>query len=79
MRYDFDTIIDRYGTNSVKYDFARERGKPEGLLPMWVADMDFPVPPEVLVDIQKAAAHGIFGYTEPKDGYYKAEIGRAHV
>jgi cystathionine beta-lyase len=72
MNYDFDTIIDRSGTNSVKYDFAREKGKPEGALPMWVADMDFPAPPEVLADIQKAVTHGIFGYTEPKDDYYNA-------
>ena len=72
MRYNFDAIIDRYGTDCIKYDFARERGKPEGLLPMWVADMDFPAPPEVLVDVQKTVAHGIFGYTEPKEGYYDA-------
>ena len=70
MNYKFDTIIDRHGTNSIKYDFASEKGKPEGVLPMWVADMDFPAPPEVLADIQRAVAHGIFGYTEPKDDYY---------
>ena len=70
MKSNFDTIIDRRGTNSIKYDFAREKGKPEGLLPMWVADMDFPAPPEVLADIQKVVAHGIFGYFEPKDDYY---------
>ncbi len=70
--YTFDNIINRYGTNSIKYDFARESGKPEGLLPMWVADMDFPAPAEVLEDIQKAVAHGIFGYSEPKNGYYNA-------
>ena len=72
MTYNFDTIINRYGTNSIKYDFAAERRKPEGLLPMWVADMDFPAPPEVLEDIQKAVRHGIFGYTEPKEEYYNA-------
>ena len=72
MSYNFDVFIDRRGTNSIKYDFAREKGKPEGVLPMWVADMDFPAPPEVLADIQKAVAHGIFGYTEPKDDYYCA-------
>ncbi|MDR0232317.1 MAG: pyridoxal phosphate-dependent aminotransferase [Dysgonamonadaceae bacterium] len=74
MNYDFDTIINRYGTNSIKYDFAHEKGKPEGLLPMWVADMDFLAPPEVLADIQKAVSHGIFGYSEPKDDYYNAVI-----
>ena len=71
MNYDFDVVIDRLGTNSLKYDFAREKKKPEGLLPMWVADMDFPAPPEVLADIQRAVSHGIFGYTEPKDDYYE--------
>jgi len=55
MIYNFDTPINRYGTNSIKYDFVAERKKPEGLLPMWVADMDFPAQSEVLEDIQKAA------------------------
>lgn len=72
MKYNFDTIINRNGTNSIKYDFAFEKGKPEGLLPMWVADMDFSVLPEVLADIQHATAHGIFGYSEPKEHYYDA-------
>jgi cystathionine beta-lyase len=72
MKYDFDIITDRRGTDCIKYDFARERGKPEGLLPLWVADMDFPCPSEVLDELQKIINHGIFGYTEPKDGYYKA-------
>ena len=74
MRYDFDTIIERHGTNSLKYDFAKERGKQEGLLPLWVADMDFSAPPEVLADIQKLVSHGIFGYTEAKSDYYDAVI-----
>ena len=72
MGLSFDTIINRYGTNSYKYDFSHQKGKPDGVLPMWVADMDFPAPAEVLEDIQKAVAHGIFGYTEPNDGYYSA-------
>lgn len=72
MTYDFDTVIDRRGTNCLKYDFARERGMPEGLLPMWVADMDFASPPEVLDDLHKAVNHGIFGYAEAKDDYYDA-------
>jgi cystathionine beta-lyase len=75
MTYDFDMVIDRKNTNSLKYDFARERGMPEALLPLWVADMDFSAPPEVLADVQKAAAHGIFGYTEVKEDYYNALIG----
>lgn len=75
MNYDFDTIINRRGTNSIKYDFAYEKGKSEGLLPMWVADMDFSTPPEVLEDMQKTIAHGIFGYSEPKADYYNAIAG----
>ena len=70
MKYDFDSIINRYGTNSMKYDYIDENGKPEGVLPMWVADMDFSAPPEVLEDIKKAISHGVFGYSEPKDEYY---------
>jgi cystathionine beta-lyase len=75
MTYDFDTVIDRYGTDCIKYDFAKERGKPEGLLPLWVADMDFPAPPEVLEDIRKTVEHGIFGYTEAKQDFYDAVSG----
>jgi cystathionine beta-lyase len=72
VKYNFDTVIDRKNTNSLKYDFAKERGKPDGLLPMWVADMDFPAPPEVLEDLHKVVCHGIFGYTEVKHEYYDA-------
>ncbi len=75
MAYDFYTIIDRRGTNSLKYDFADERDMPAGLLPMWVADMDFPAPPEVLEDLHKAVAHGVFGYTDVKRDYYEALSG----
>jgi cystathionine beta-lyase len=73
-KYNFDAIVARHGTNSIKYDFAIERGKPLDCLPMWVADMDFPSPPEVLLDIQRVLNHGILGYTEPKDDYYNAVI-----
>ena len=48
MKYDFDKIIDRTNTNSLKYDFAAERGMPVDLLPFWVADMDFKAPPQVM-------------------------------
>ena len=72
MNYDFDKGVNRCGTNSLKWDSAAGRGKPEGLLPMWVADMDFQAPQEVLEEIGKAAAHGIFGYTEAGQDYYDA-------
>ncbi len=70
MSYDFDGLIDRTNTNSLKYDFAVERGKPSDILPLWVADMDFPAPPEVLLKLQQAVSHGIFGYSEVKKDYF---------
>lgn len=72
MKYDFDTVIDRRGTNSLKYDFARERGKREDVLPLWVADMDFRTAPEILERLEEVVHHGIFGYSEGKEGYFLA-------
>jgi len=72
MPYNFDEIIDRQNTNSLKYDFALERGMPEDLLPLWVADMDFRTPPAVVDALVKAAQHGIFGYSDAKDDYFHA-------
>ena len=72
MGYDFDRIVDRRGTNCLKYDFARERGKREDVLPLWVADMDFQTAPEILERLQQAVSHGIFGYTEGKEDYFRA-------
>ena len=48
MKYDFDKVVDRHGTNCLKYDFAIERGKPADILPLWVADMDFQTAPAIL-------------------------------
>jgi cystathionine beta-lyase len=70
MSYDFNSIIDRRNTNSLKYDFAVERGKPADLLPLWVADMDFKAPEEVLEAMQRTVSHGIFGYSEVKSDYF---------
>lgn len=70
--YDFDAIVDRSGTNSLKYDFAQERGYPEDILPLWVADMDFMTAKPVVDALRKTAEHGIFGYSNPKDDYYNA-------
>lgn len=70
--FDFDRIIDRKNTFSLKYDFARERGNPEQVLPFWVADMDFQVAPCVTEALEKQVRHGIFGYSEIKDDYFKA-------
>lgn len=63
MKYDFDKINDRRGTNSMKFDRLKEVFGKEDLLPMWVADMDFQSPPAVIDAIEKSAQHGIFGYS----------------
>lgn len=70
--YNFDKIINRKGTNCLKYDFAVERGKPAEVLPLWVADMDFQVSEEITKSLHAAVEHGIYGYTQPKDPYYNA-------
>ena len=67
MKYDFDKTIDRRATNSYKWDSA-----PEGVLPMWMADMDFRTAPAIIDALQKRVAHGIFGYTRVPDAYYDA-------
>ena len=59
--FDFDEIIERRHTNSLKYDFAVERGYPEDVLPFWVADMDFRAPPAVREAIGRRAEPGICG------------------
>lgn len=71
MTYDFDRLIERKGTNSLKYDFAAERGKPEDVIPLWVADMDFQTPSEVTDAMITACRHGIFGYTEVRLPYFE--------
>ena len=75
MKYDFDQIIDRRGTKCLKYDFAVERGKREGVLPLWVADMDFRVAEPILKRLHACVDHGIFGYSEAKDDYFQAVAG----
>lgn len=68
MRYDFDTVIPRRGTSSVKWDRIPD------VIPMWVADMDFRTAPCILEALAKKVEHGIFGYTQVLDTYYDAEI-----
>ncbi len=72
MVYDFDKVIDRYNTDSLKYDFAERRGKPADILPLWVADMDFQVPDEVIEALVDKSRHGIFGYSDGLEDYDEA-------
>ena len=70
MIYNFDEVISRRGTNSLKWDCATE----EGVLPMWVADMDFRAAQPIVDALQKRVEHGVFGYTQVPDAYYEAVI-----
>ena len=72
MKYNFDQIIDRHNTNSLKFDFAIQRKRPQDAIPLWVADMDFQTLDEVKDALVKKSNHGIFGYSEPTDRYFNA-------
>ena len=72
MQYNFDTPIDRYHTNCLKFDYKKEYGQPDDVFPMWVADMDYPVLPEVTEAIIKRAKHPVYGYTLASDAYYES-------
>lgn len=73
-KYNFDQVIDRSNTNSIKVDAVEEVFGSKDVLPLWVADMDFLVPPQITNALRSRVDHGIFGYVEPDDGYYNAII-----
>lgn len=68
---DFDKIINRKNTRSLKYDFAKRRGMPEDVLPLWVADMDFETSSYIQDALIERAKHGIFGYSEVQTPYFE--------
>lgn len=75
MQYNFDTVIDRKDTDSVKYDILKPLFGHEDLLPMWVADMDFPVPDFVKDAVIERAKHEVYGYTVRPKRYYETIAG----
>jgi len=77
MRTDFDAAIDRRATGSLKWDGMGKRFGVEGddLLPMWVADMEFPAPAAVIEALVRRARHGIFGYSVAPAAYFEAVHG----
>jgi cystathionine beta-lyase len=75
LKFDFDRIIPREGTGAVKLEWRKQLFGREEVIPMWVADMDFAVPPCVSDAIRQRAEHPIFGYTALTDSYYEAIIG----
>lgn len=69
VKYNFNEVITRRNTNSVKWD-----RKTDDVLPMWVADMDFRAADPIVEAIQKRAAHGVYGYSFPSESYYNAMV-----
>ena len=76
--YNFDEIIDRRGTNCVKYDQLEERFGDRNLIPLWVADMDFRTPDFIVNALRERCDHEIFGYTFDSDEYYQSIINWVH-
>ena len=79
MTFNFDEKINRRGSHSVKWEYMmdgveftyQDHSREDGLVPMWVADMDFRCPPAVIEALKARVEHGIFGYSVPPDSYYK--------
>lgn len=69
---DFDSVVERKNTKSLKYDFAEKRGKPKDILPLWVADMDFKISSYIEDALAKVNAQGIYGYSESDEAYFDA-------
>ena len=85
MHYDFDSIIDRKNTNSLKWEFMEKMAPncPEDTIPLWVADMDFPCPAPVIEALHARVDRRIFGYSSHRDpsflssvtGWYRRRFG----
>jgi cystathionine beta-lyase len=74
VKYNFDEIIDRTNSSSIKYDFRKVLFGTENLIPMWVADMDFRTPDFILNALKKRIEHPVLGYSLKPEGYYDAII-----
>lgn len=72
MQFDFDALISREGSYSVKFDARRAVFGKSDVIPLWVADMDFPAPPAVTDALSERAAHPLYGYTLYPDTLYRA-------
>jgi cysteine-S-conjugate beta-lyase len=72
MKYNFDHIIPRKNTNSVKFDMSKQLFGKEDILPLWVADMDFATPEFIRKAVIKRAEHEIYGYTFRGEGFFSS-------
>lgn len=73
-KYDFDQVIDRNNTNSVKVDALNEVFGSDDLIPLWIADMDFLSPPEITKALKERVEHGLFGYVKPGQEYFDSIV-----
>ncbi|RAO98545.1 cystathionine beta-lyase [Petrotoga sp. 9PW.55.5.1] len=74
MKYNFDEIIDRRNTESAKWKALKQLYGREDIIPMWVADMDFKSPPEIIQNLKERADHGVFGYPMIDDNYFDSFV-----
>ncbi len=74
MTFDFDALLDRRGTESMKWDVASRQFGVDDVIPLWVADMDFAVPPAVIEALKKRLEHPIFGYPLPSPSYWEPVV-----
>ncbi len=74
MIYDFDKIIDRKNNHSTKYNELIQKFGVEDVIPLWIADMDFPTAKPIIDALRKKAEHGIFGYVYRPDEYFDSFV-----
>ncbi|HEX7064839.1 MAG TPA: PatB family C-S lyase [Bacillales bacterium] len=74
MTYNFDEVLDREGTNSVKWNYRGDVFGTEDVLPLWVADMDFPCPPSVTEALIERAKHPVYGYPGKPEAFYQSLV-----
>lgn len=73
-RYDFDSVIDRHGTGAIKVDALQQLFGRADITPLWIADMDFPVCPDIVEALRKRFDHPVYGYGCPSDSYWQSII-----
>ncbi|MBP3964026.1 MalY/PatB family protein [Paenibacillus lignilyticus] len=74
MNYDFDQAIARRDKSSLKWDAVKRTAEHQEIIPMWVADMDFTSPPEVIAALKERVEHGVFGYSFRSDSYLESIV-----
>ena len=77
-KYNFDEVVDRQGTLASKYELLGELFGRKDLTPLWIADMEFAVCPEIVQALQQRISHQIYGYSVPGQGYWDSVIAWLH-